>query len=127
MALFKRTRHIEKPAANTASPRPASAPRVSTPAPKGTHAGVLVSPRITEKASLQMERGGYVFLVAPGATKRDVRNAVREVYGVTPQKVNMVKIPAKIVYSMRRRQKGVKAGGKKAYVFLKAGEKIDVV
>ena len=102
---------------------------VKTPAPsgkKGVYAAVLRSPRITEKASMHMERGVYVFLVAPHATKNDIGKAIQETYGVFPRKINMTKIPAKIIISGRR-VRGVKPGGKKAYVYLRAGEKIEVV
>ncbi|OGG48037.1 50S ribosomal protein L23 [Candidatus Kaiserbacteria bacterium RIFCSPHIGHO2_02_FULL_50_9] len=94
-------------------------------AAKGTYAGILRSPRITEKASFANEKGTYVFIVAPRASKRDIKMAVREIYGVSPRKVAITKIPAKVIFN--RRIRGIKAGGKKAYVYLKAGDKIEMV
>ena len=90
-------------------------------------ARVLRRPRITEKATLQAEKRVYVFEVASAATKKSIAEAVKRFYKVTPVKVNVTKIPAKKFFLRARRQKGVKTGGKKAYVYLKKGDKIEVV
>lgn len=90
-------------------------------------ASVLRRPRITEKATFQTEDGVYVFEVSPRATKTDIKEAVKHFYKVTPVKVNVTKIPAKQIFSRARRQKGVKGGGKKAYVYLKKGDKIEII
>lgn len=88
---------------------------------------ILKTPRITEKAAYATEKGMYVFEVTQDATKRDVVAAVKAVYNVTPRKVNVVvKQPRKFVSRFRGRS-GTKSGMKKAYVFLKKGEKIDVL
>lgn len=89
---------------------------------------VLKHPRVTEKATIQSEKGVYVFDVAPRATKADVAEAVKALYKVTPRKINMVKVPSKRV-RMRKQQNryGVKSGGKKAYVYVKKGDTIDIV
>lgn len=89
--------------------------------------GNLLRPRITEKASLAMERKVYVFDILPRATKKDVIESVKKFYKVTPAKVNIVKIPSKKRESQMRRTRGVKAGGKKAYVYLKEGDSMDVI
>jgi len=87
---------------------------------------VLITPRITEKATMLHEKSGiYTFNVHSGATKISVAKAIKDVYNVVPRKVRIVHFPAKQVFS--RGKRGVKKGGKKAYVYLKAGEKIDVV
>ncbi|MEX0652112.1 MAG: 50S ribosomal protein L23 [Candidatus Paceibacterota bacterium] len=89
---------------------------------------VLAHPRVTEKATIMSEQGVYVFDVAPRSTKKDVAEAVQALYKVTPRKINMVKVPAKRV-RMRKHQNryGVKSGGKKAYVYVKKGDVIDIV
>lgn len=84
---------------------------------------VLRRPRITEKASASAERGIYVFEVATTANKREIAEAVRHFYKVTPTKVTVVTIPAKRITVKGR--PGVRKGGKKAYVYLKHGQKID--
>jgi len=142
MALFKRKKKIideekkddalsEKPAALKSAP-PKTAPKgvPATTKPVGSTydiARVLRRPRITEKATIQAEKRVYVFEVAPDATKKSIAEAVKRFYKVTPVKVNVAKIPAKKFFSRARRQKGVKTGGKKAYVYLKEGDKIEIV
>lgn len=90
-------------------------------------AHILVQPRITEKATVQAENGVYVFEVNTSATKKEIGSAVKHYYNVTPVKVNIIKIPSKQVSSRTTRKKGISAGGKKAYVFLKEGDKIEIV
>jgi len=86
---------------------------------------IIKRPRITEKASLKSESNVYAFEVAQEANKYTIRDAVKELYNVTPIKIAIVSIPAKQV--IVRNKKGIKKGGKKAYVFLKKGETIEFV
>lgn len=88
---------------------------------------VLIQPRITEKATIQSENGVYVFEVNKNATKKEIGSAVKHYYKVTPIKVNIIKIPEKKIVSRNRGRKGVKLSGKKAYVYLKKGDKIEIV
>ena len=91
---------------------------------------VLKGPRVTEKASITPESvNAYVFEVHSNASSVDVKKAINEVYKVSPTKVNIVKIPSKKVTRQRRRgmKTGFKGGGKKAYVYLKKGERIEFV
>lgn len=89
-------------------------------------AHVLRRSRITEKATMHTERGAYLFDVAPNATKHEIARAVSAVYNVTPRMVRVVTIPAKQKRSVRTGSMGTKAGGKKAYVYLKPGDSITV-
>lgn len=85
---------------------------------------ILVRPRVTEKATISAENNVYVFDVALDANKIQIKEAVKHLYKVDPIKVNIVSIPAKkIIY---RGKRGVKARGKKAYVYLKDGDKINI-
>lgn len=87
---------------------------------------VLKAPRITEKATDSIANSNaYVFDVSPRANKVLIAQAVKARYGVTPIKVNIVPVPSKKVFS--RGKRGVKSGGKKAYVYLKKGDKIELV
>jgi large subunit ribosomal protein L23 len=90
-------------------------------------AGVLRNPRITEKSAYAAESNVYVFNIDVRATKEDVRNAIIATYKVTPVKVNVVTIKRKPVKSRKIRKTHYTAGGKKAYVFLKKGETIQIV
>jgi large subunit ribosomal protein L23 len=90
-------------------------------------ASVIVRPRITEKAVGMSEQNVYTFVVKSSASKFQVRDAVKALYNVTPVKVNTVnKKPAKRMVGSRNRVKHV-AGLKKAYVYLKKGDTINIV
>jgi len=87
---------------------------------------VLKNPRITEKAALSADKlNVYTFEVTKDATKRAIMASITATYKVTPEKVRMVTIPARKVIVRGRR--GVRAGGKKAYVYLKKGDKIELM
>lgn len=89
---------------------------------------VILNPRVTEKATMQSENGVYVFDISPRAGKSDVAEAVKKLYNVTPVKVNITSIPSKKLRLRTKNNKfGTKSGGKKAYVYVKKGDTIDVV
>ena len=90
---------------------------------KAKYANILLRPRITEKGSYLAESNVYAFEVAPLATKKEVFEAIKIFYEVSPVKVNIVKNPTKNVFVKGKR--GTKAGVKKAYVYLKKGDKIE--
>jgi large subunit ribosomal protein L23 len=80
--------------------------------------------RITEKAALGSEKGIYTFNVSDIATKNEIKKAIKLIYGVTPERVSTTKITSKTV--VRRGKIGTKTGGKKAVVYLKKGDKINI-
>ncbi len=88
---------------------------------------ILTSPRITEKGAYLSEKGVYVFNVAAGANKHDIAAAIKSIYNVTPRKITVVTIPRKVVATRSTNRKGHSGGGKKAYVFLKKGETIEIM
>jgi large subunit ribosomal protein L23 len=85
-------------------------------------ADLILKPIITEKGTIQMELGKYVFDVLPKATKTDVRAAIESLFDVTVVKVNTLTLPRK----KRRVGKfvGYKAQYKRAIVTLKEGDSI---
>lgn len=86
---------------------------------------IIIRPRITEKASLTAETmNSYVFEVAKTATKTNIAKVIKELYKVTPVKVNIVNQAGKKVVS--KGKVGKTASMKKAYVYLKKGEKIEI-
>ena len=85
----------------------------------------LKRPHITEKATSLSESNIYTFEIERTATKTDVSKSIKELYKVVPVRINIVNIPPKNVFT--RGKKGVKSGLKKAYVYLKAGDKIDTL
>jgi len=86
---------------------------------------ILKNPRVTEKASAVFEQNVYTFDVASSANKSEIKKAIFTLYKVKPVKVNVLPVPKKEIVS--RGIKGVKQGGKKALVYLKKGDKIDLV
>lgn len=89
---------------------------------------ILKNPRITEKATVLAEGNAYTFNVDANTTKSEIIKAVKALYKVTPLAVRTVTIPTKKVMPKTRNQKiGKTGGGKKAYVYLKKGDKIEVL
>ncbi len=101
------------------------APSSGTPMSQGL-SHVLRHARVTEKATMHSAESVYTFDVAEDATKRAVIQAMRALYKVTPRMVRVVSIPTKVRRNMRTGKRGVKRGGKKAYVYLKKGETITI-
>ena len=85
-------------------------------------ADLILKPIITEKGTIQMELGKYVFDVLPKATKPDIKAAIESLFDVTVVKVNTLTLPRK----KRRvgRFIGYKAQYKRAIVTLKEGDTI---
>ena len=84
---------------------------------------VIRRPLITEKGlSVKETEGTLVFEVAPEATKNEVKQAVENLFKV---KVSAVRT-SNVIGKERRRGKfaGFRPDWKKAYVRLKAGEKL---
>ncbi len=83
----------------------------------------IKNPKITEKSGIKAEsQNVYTFEVLKGSTKNQIAKAIKEIYKVTPVKVNIVNLPAKKVFT--RGKSGSKKSVKKALVFLKKGDKI---
>jgi large subunit ribosomal protein L23 len=85
---------------------------------------VILSPVITEKATLVSEANQVIFKVASGATKTDIKSAVEKLFGVKVKAVNTLVRKGK-----RRVFRGIKAqlsDTKKAIVTLEEGHSIDV-
>ncbi len=84
----------------------------------------LITPHISEKASILAEKGFYVFRIEKRANKTEVKKEVEKKYNVKVEGVRVVMIPSK----KRRRGKteGVRSGYKKAIVKLKKGQTIDL-
>jgi large subunit ribosomal protein L23 len=123
MALFSRKKKADAgevvPVVGKVAPKALSTDRDLT--------SVITGPRITEKAVGLGDNNVYTFNVRPNSTKFLVRDAVKALYGVTPVKVNIVnKKPAHRLSGSKNRMVKV-AGEKKAYVYLKKGDNINLV
>ena len=87
---------------------------------------VLVKPRITEKAVKKGEDNVYTFVVRRDATKFDIRDAITELFKVTPVRVNIVNKSPRQYTSRSKGRTVTEKGMKKAYVYLKAGDSIEL-
>ena len=124
MALFNRTNVKPSQTKETA----AAAKAVNTARPTDRDlASVIKKPRVTEKAVGASERNVYTFEVRQDATKYDVRDAVRELFNVTPVKVNIVNKKPRRFHARAKGRTVSKSGQKKAYVYLKSGDTINIV
>ncbi|AOM00093.1 50S ribosomal protein L23 [Cobetia marina] len=84
---------------------------------------VLLGPHMTEKAAVAAENNQYVFKVASDATKPEIKKAVEELFGKKVDRVQVLNMKGKT----KRTARGVgrRAGYRKAYVTLAAGETIE--
>lgn len=86
---------------------------------------ILVRPLITEKSSAAwQDRKEYVFEVHPEASKGQIREALRQLFGVTATDVRTMQMRRNA--TSRGQTRGVTARWKKAVVTLKDGESLAV-
>jgi len=88
------------------------------------HYDVIVSPAITEKATLASEQNQVVFNVARTASKPEIKAAVEALFGVKVTAVNTLLRKGKV--KRFRGHVGKQVDVKKAYVTLADGQSIDV-
>ena len=84
----------------------------------------LVRPVVSEKTVARESQGVYTFVVAPTATKVDVKMAVKEAYGALPMSVRMLRTEGKVTRS--NRGFGRRSARKIAIVTLKKGVQISI-
>jgi len=88
------------------------------------HYDIIVSPVITEKATMASEANQVVFKVKRDATKPQIKAAVEQLFNVKVTGVNTLLRKGKT--KMFRGVRGVQQDFKKAIVTLADGERIDV-
>jgi len=88
---------------------------------------VIVKPLETEKVLMQREQGQYTFMVDRRANKIQIRQAVKQVYGVNVVSVNVMNMPAKVGRVRGRREVIRHKTWKKAIVTLAPGERIEQI
>src|SRR5688572_17190580 len=88
------------------------------------HYDVIVSPVITEKATIASEHSQVVFKVASTATKPQIKEAVEKLFDVKVKRVNtLVRKGKKRVF---KNVPGRTSDTKRAIVTLEEGHRIDV-
>jgi large subunit ribosomal protein L23 len=103
---------------------------VAVVASKNNHASLpsvdyVLRPLITEKAHSQSETNNvFTFKISEEANKTEVAKYIKSKYKVEPVKIAIVNVKGKKVFS--RGKVGFKPGSRKAYVYLKKGDKIEI-
>ncbi len=121
MALFGKKK--ETKATEAANPTTIST-AASDSASEFDLAAILRRPRITEKAFALSQKNVYTFEVAPHANKYQVAAAIKQVYKVTPKRVNIVNRRPRTQRSLMRNRATHQPGVCKAYVYLDSGDTI---
>jgi large subunit ribosomal protein L23 len=88
------------------------------------HYDVILSPIITEKATIASEQNKVMFKVSSTATKPQIKEAVEKLFDVKVKSVNTLTRKGKV--RMFRNTRGRKSDVKRAIVTLEEGHKIDV-
>ncbi len=86
---------------------------------------VIIRPVVTEKATRLELAMTYLFYVNTAATKVDVKNAIKSLYGHEVASVKMLRTPVK-TRMMKRSLVNKKPMMKKAMITLKGKKKLDI-
>jgi large subunit ribosomal protein L23 len=92
--------------------------------PAARHYDTIVSPVITEKATMLSEQNKVVFRVARDATKPEIAEAIETLFKVSVVKVNTLNVKGKT--KRFRGRVGRRSDVKKAIVTLAEGQSIDI-
>ena len=92
--------------------------------PAVRHYDAILSPVITEKATMLSEQNKVVFRVAKDATKPQIAEAIENLFKVTVVKVNTLNVKGKT--KRFRGRVGRRSDVKKAIVTLAEGQSIDI-
>lgn len=100
------------------------AAKALTPKVTALAARTILKPLVTEKVAKMSEESVYAFKVSKEANRVSVRQAIRDLYGVMPVAVNVMRVHGKLVRFGGRESR--QADWKKAYVTLPKGQTIDI-
>lgn len=117
---------LEKKPKGAAKPKkePKEEKTVDVSSFKGIKANVLIRPIVTEKSAILSADGRYTFEISDYATKQEVQQIVEKRFKVHVTRVNVVTVHPK--KRMRGAIVGRISGYRKAVVFVKKGETIDL-
>ncbi len=91
---------------------------------KGSMYHVVIAPVVSEKAARNEQQGIYTFLVDRSASKQHIRQAIKELYGVSAVRVSVQNTEGKRVRFGRGM--GRRSDYKKAFVKIPKGTSISV-
>jgi large subunit ribosomal protein L23 len=90
------------------------------------HRDVIIRPVVSEKSYGLLEDNVYTFVVAPQASKPEIRDAVEKIFDVTVVKVNTLNRKGKRKRNRKNFSFGTRADQKRALVTLAEGDSIDL-
>lgn len=85
---------------------------------------ILIAPHVTEKTAQTSGENVFVFDVDTDATKIEIKQAFKDLYNITPERVNTVSSKGKSVTFGRRL--GKQKSRKKAIITLPKNAKLDI-
>ena len=85
---------------------------------------IIIEPIVSEKSYELIERGVYTFKVHPDASKPEIGDAIRSIFGVKVLKVNTLNRQGKRKRDRRTGNYGKRPDTKRAIITLAAGESI---
>ena len=85
---------------------------------------IIIRPVVSEKTTEMMGENKYVFRVSLKANKLMIRRAINEIFGVKPEKINIIRVRGK--EKRLKYRTGKKSAWKKAIVTLQPGHKIEI-
>ena len=85
----------------------------------------IIKPVVTEKATTMETKNRYAFWVNRKATKVDIKNSIKAMYGADVATVKIMNVPAK-TRQIGRRLLTKRAMMKKAIITIKGNKKLDV-
>ena len=88
---------------------------------------VIKKPVVTEKSMANQQKSVYTFIVAPDATKPEVKHSVEKAFNVKVADVRTVKVKGKYKRMKNQLLQGKRKDWKKAYVTLKEGFRLDII
>ena len=92
--------------------------------PAARHYDAILSPVITEKATMLSEQNKVVFRVTKDATKAQIAEAIENLFKVSVVKVNTLNVKGKT--KRFRGREGRRSDVKKAIITLAEGQSIDI-
>jgi large subunit ribosomal protein L23 len=82
---------------------------------------IILAPVVSEKSYGLIEQGVYTFIVHPSASKPEISDAVKAIWGVDVIQVNTLNRKGKVTRGRRNSRSGSKPDTKRALVKLAAG------
>ncbi len=87
---------------------------------------VIIEPVVSEKSYALLDRNVYTFRVHPDASKPEIADAVRDIFGVQVVRVNTLNRQGKRKRNRRTGVWGARPDHKRAIVTLAEGDSIDL-